>query len=103
VPSRVKRKRFFSGIRARIGVDEPANLDVVLIARARSARPARTGDLVLAERHLPRLGGTRSVRLKPVRRLVGTSGRFRVLLRVTATDAAHNQRTVTKRIRVRAS
>ena len=102
-PRTVTRKRFFAGISSRISVSEPSKLDVVLLARARSARAATTGDIVLAERHLRRSGATRSVLLKPVRRLVGTRRRFSVRFRVTATDAAGNRRTTTKTIRVRSS
>jgi hypothetical protein len=102
-PRRVTRKRFFNGISSRISVSEPASLDVVLLGRARSARVARTGDVVLAERHLGRSGRTRSVQLKPARRLVGPRRRFSVRLRVTATDAAGNRRTRTKTISVRSS
>jgi hypothetical protein len=102
-PRSVTRKRFFAGISSRISVSEPSKLDVVLLARARSARAARTGDIVLAERHLRRSGATRSVLLKPVRRLVGTRRGFSVRLRVTATDAAGNRRATTKTIRVRSA
>lgn len=102
-PRSLTRKRFFAGVSSRISVSEPSKLDVVLLARARSAHVARAGDIVLAERHLRRSGATRSVRLRPARRLVGTRRRFSVRLRVTATDAAGNRRTRTKTIRVRSS
>ncbi|HMJ95957.1 MAG TPA: DUF4394 domain-containing protein [Thermoleophilaceae bacterium] len=99
--SRLTRKRFFAGIASRISVGERASLDVVLLGRARSAHVARAGDVVLAERHLGRSRRTRTVRLKPARRLVGTKKRFSVRLRVTATDAAGNHRTAIKTVRVR--
>jgi hypothetical protein len=38
--------------------------------------------------------------MKPNRRLIGGARRFSVLLRVSATDAAGNSRTVSKTIRV---
>jgi hypothetical protein len=100
-PRRMKRARFFHGVVARISVGEEARLDVVLLGRARSARVARTGDIVLAERHLKRSARTRSLRLRPKRALVSRSARFSVRLRVTATDAAGNSRTRTLSIRVR--
>jgi hypothetical protein len=100
-PRRVTHKRFFAGIRPRIAVSEAASLDIVLIGRARSARVARAGDIVLAERHLPRSATTRSVRLRPKRALAARSRRFTVRLRVTATDAAGNRRTASRTIRVR--
>jgi hypothetical protein len=100
-PRRVTHKRFFAGIRSRIAVSEPASLDVVLLGRARSARVARAGDIVLAERHLSLSATTRSVRLRPKRALVARSARFSVRLRVTATDAVGNRRTKSRTIRVR--
>jgi hypothetical protein len=101
-PRRMKRKRFFHGVVARISAGgEVARLDVALLGRARSARVARTGDIVLAERHLGLSTRTRSLRLRPKRALVSRSRRFRVRLRVTATDAAGNSATKTRTIRVR--
>jgi Domain of unknown function (DUF4394)/Bacterial TSP3 repeat len=100
-PRRMKRKRFFHGVVTRISVGEAARLDVVLLGRARSARVARTGDIVLAERHLGLSARTRSLRLRPKRALVSRSARFSVRLRVTATDAAGNGATKTRTIRVR--
>jgi hypothetical protein len=100
-PRRVTRKRLLKGLRSRIAVDEAASLDVALLGRARSVRVARAGDVVLAERHLRRSARTRTVTLRPKRRLLATRGRFSVRIRVTATDAAGNRRTGTKTIRVR--
>ena len=100
-PRRITRKRLFKGVRSRIAVNEAARLDVALLGRARSVRVARAGDVVLAERHLRRSARTRTVTLKPKRRLLATRARFSVRLRVTATDAAGNSRTRTKTIRVR--
>ena len=100
-PRRATHKRFFAGLRSRIAVSEVASLDVVLLARARSARVAQAGDLVLAERHLGLSAATRSVRLKPKRALAARRGRFSVRLRVTATDASGNRRMKSRTIRVR--
>jgi hypothetical protein len=56
---------------------------------------------VLAEKHLKRSAKTRSVKLKPKRSLFGRAALpITVRLTVTATDAAGNRRTVTKKIRV---
>jgi hypothetical protein len=94
-------KRFFDGVRSRISVSEAAKLDVTLLASLKSASAAKAGDLVLAEKHLKRSRKTRSVRLKPRRSLFGRAFRpITVRLRVTATDAAGNRRTVTRKIRV---
>jgi hypothetical protein len=94
-------KRFFKGVRSRIKVSEAASLDVTLLASLNSASAAKAGDLVLAEKHLKRSRKTRSVKLKPKRSLFGrTFLPITVRLRVTATDASGNRRTVTKKIRV---
>ena len=94
-------ERFFNGVRSRISVGEAARLDVVLLASLNSASAAKAGDLVLAEKHLKRSRKTRSVKLKPKRSLFGrTFLPITVRLRVTATDAAGNRRTVTRKIRV---
>ena len=100
-PRRMKRKRFFAGVVTRIAVSEAARLDVVLLGRARTARVARAGDVVLAERHLGSSATTRSVKLRPTRALASRSARFSARLRVTATDAAGNRSTKTRTIRVR--
>ena len=94
-------ERFFKGVRSRIGVNEAASLDVALLASTNSASAAKAGDLVLAEKHLKRSRKTRSVKLKPKRSLFGrTFLPMTVRLRVTATDASGNRRTVTRKIRV---
>jgi len=94
-------ERFFKGVRSRIRVNEAASLDVALLASTNSASAAKAGDLVLAEKHLKRSRKTRSVKLKPKRSLFGrTFLPITVRLRVTATDASGNRRTVTRKIRV---
>jgi Domain of unknown function (DUF4394)/Bacterial TSP3 repeat len=100
-PRRITHKRFFAGVTSRIAVSEAARLEVALLGRARSARIARAGDVVLAERRLGLSVTTRSVRLRPRRALGSRSARFSVRLRVTATDAAGNRATKTRTIRVR--
>lgn len=102
-PRRITYTRLLKGLRSRIAVNERASLDVVLLGRARSVQVARAGDVILAERHLARSTRTRTVTLKPRRRLLATRARFSVRLRVTATDAAGNSRTKTRTIRVRLS
>jgi Domain of unknown function (DUF4394) len=101
VPSRVTRARFFNGITARISSGEAVRLEVALLGRARAVRIVRVGDVVFAERSLRLSAATRRVKLKPRRRLVGRAKRFTVRLRVLATDAAGNRRTVVRKIRVR--
>ncbi len=102
-PKRLSLRRFLRrGVSARVSPSEAVSLEVALLARARGARIARVGDLVLAERMLGVSSAARTVRLKPRRRLVGRARRFTVRLRVIATDAAGNRgRAVVRTIRVR--
>ena len=89
------------GVRPRVTVDEPSRLAFQLLGAPRSAVLARSFNLVLATRSL-RLGtGTRSVRLRPARALLGKRRRFSVRLVITATDAAGNRTTRRITIRVR--
>jgi len=100
-PGRLSPKRFRRGVVARITPNEPVSLELALLGRARTARIARAGDVVLAERNLTLSAASRRVRLKPSRRLVARAKRFTVRLRVIATDAGGNRVRVTRTIRVR--
>jgi Calx-beta domain len=100
VPARVRYARLLRGLRIGLRPNEAASLQAELLGSARLAVISRTGDLVLSARSLRRAGGRRTVLLKPSRRLLGTSQRFSVRLRVTATDAAGNRRVVQRTIRV---
>ena len=95
------RRSFLRGVTGRITPNEPVSMEVALLARARSAGLARPGDVVLAERNFAMSANRRSFRLRPNRRLVGRKRRLTVRLRIVATDAARNRRTVTRTIRVR--
>jgi len=90
------------GLTVRVVLSEPADLAASLFGRVRRATIARAGELVLAERsqrHAAR--GTRTLRLKPSARLLGRRRALRLVVRVTATDAAGNRRTVARTVRVR--
>ena len=103
LPKLVKRSRFMRrGLSVTVDRDERSSVVVELIARLRGARIARAGDIVLANRRLQMSDATRTVRLKPARRLRSRfSRRMRLLLRVTALDATGNTRTARRRITVR--
>jgi hypothetical protein len=90
------------GVRATVVADEPSTLRFELVGTASRVRLARAGDVVLAERTLPRAAGRRSATLKlPQRFRRGLSRRFSLAIRVTATDAAGNRAVTTRRLRVR--
>jgi hypothetical protein len=97
--SKLTRKAFLKGVSATITPNEPSSLEVTLLATARAATISRAANLTLATKTFA-AGGTRKVTLKPDRGLIGHARRFSALLRVMATDAAGNRRTVTTTIRV---
>ena len=101
VGATMSRARFLRGLRPSVSTNEAASLDVKLLATATRAVISRTRDLALAHRRFSAARGTRTVRIRPARRLVGASRRFTVRLRITARDAAGNRRTRTRTIRVR--
>lgn len=98
--SRYRRRAFLRGLRARIDCNERFAAKVTLTGRGVS----RAGGVVLVERSL-KLGGDRTVRLRPsarVRRALARLRRgFRVTVRVEARDAARNRKVATRRISVR--
>jgi hypothetical protein len=94
------RSRFLRGVRVRVWTNEACSLHVALVATARRAAVSRVGDLALAERSFARARGTRTVRVRPSRRLVGRARRLTVRLRVLAIDRAGNRRSTTRKIRV---
>jgi len=102
VASKLRRSRFVKGVRVKVRTNEAASLDASLIGSARRAVISRRNyDLTLAHRHSAAARGTRTLRLKPSRRLLGSARRFDVRLRVLAVDSAGNRRTATWTIRVR--
>jgi hypothetical protein len=95
------RARFLRGVRFSVATNEASSLQVTLLGSARRAVISRASyDLTLGRRTFARARGTRSVRVRPSRRLVGSARRFSVHLRVVAIDRAGNRRSVTRTIRV---
>jgi hypothetical protein len=101
VPRKVDVKSLKRGLRVGIRPNEASRLEVALLGSARRATIARSFNLTLASRKLGLSSARRTVRLRPSKRLIGDAQRFRVQLRVVATDAAGNRRTVTRKIAVR--
>jgi hypothetical protein len=100
VGRRVSRKALRAGLKVRVGADEPVAVEVELLVAPRRVTVARTPDLELARLSLPRQAGTRTVRLKPRRRLSGRRP-IQAQLRVVAYDGAGNRsaKTITFTIR----
>lgn len=90
-PKKVTLKRFLRGVTASATSDESAALDFEILAAPRSTRLRKAYSLILASKALDFGEGRRSVKLKPTRKLVGRSKRFKVRLRVTATDHGGNR------------
>jgi hypothetical protein len=100
---KVALRALLRGLKLTLSADEAASYDVTLAAKARSVEIARKrGDVILAEKSLARTDGERKLKLKPKRKLLKeTPNRFKVELRVEATDAAGNSDTVRRSIKVR--
>jgi hypothetical protein len=103
VPGSIARDVLLSrGVKVAVTPSEPAALECVLLGTIGTARLRATDNLTLARRTLPLRAGRRSVTLKPPRALVGRPARtVKVRLRITATDAAGNRRTVSRTIKVK--
>jgi hypothetical protein len=97
--SKLKLKSFLKAVSATVTPSESSSLAVDLLASARKASIAKAYNLVLATKSYGR-AGKRKIKLKPSRKLVGKARKFTVRLRIVATDAAGNRRTVTKTIKV---
>ena len=103
VPTRIARARLLRrGLRFAAGCDEACAVKIELIGRVRSARLASVGDLLLGRASLKIGTGLRKATVKVGRKLRPVVRRgARLRLRVTVTDAAGNNRVVTRKLRVR--
>lgn len=107
VRSSYSMKAFKKGITVRVATNETASLEATLAAKVTKATAARAAlagayNLELIGRKLSPGTGTRTIKLRPKSALFGTPRKsVRVKLRVVATDAAGNDRTVTKIITVK--
>jgi hypothetical protein len=89
------------GIRLRLTPNEPASFRASLLASVGAVRVA-ANELTLVSRSLRAAGGTRTLRLRPKRRLIRDAPRrFRIRLVVQATDAGGLTTTLRRTIRVR--
>ena len=99
---KIELRKLRRGLELTLTPDEAASYEVSLVGSARSVEIARKrGDVILAEKALARADGERKLTLKPKRKLLReTPNRFKVELRVEATDGAGNSDTVRKTIKV---
>ena len=101
VPARMKLRAFLRGVPVRFASSGRMAADFELLAFVRSAGvSAASFDLTLARRSLGFGSGTRRVSLRPSRKLVGRSRRFRARVLVTAVARDGSRIVLSKTIRV---
>jgi hypothetical protein len=100
MPKKLKLKALLRGLKVKARSNEPAAFVFELKGFARKVTLAKRFNLTLASKSLKLGTGSRSVKLKPSRKLLSHSRRFTVQVVVTATDAAGNHKTVTRTIKV---
>jgi hypothetical protein len=96
----VRRSGLKRGLKVRVGADEPISADLELLVAPRHVTIARAPDLALATQSLRRGSGTRTVTLKPRRRLTGKRP-IPALLRIVAYDSAGNRTATTIRFTIK--
>jgi Domain of unknown function DUF11 len=102
VPKSLTLKKFKKGFAVKVTPAEPMALDVGLLGTARQGALASAFDLQMFTRSLPRAAGMRTVKVKPAAKLIGKPTRkFKVRLRILATDAGGNQATTLRTIVVK--
>ena len=90
-----------TGLVLKVRPSEAASLVVVLEVSARRLLLANGFNLTLVSKSFGRSAAQRTVKLKPAKALVGLpTRRFTVRIRIVATDAAGNRRTVTRNVTV---
>ena len=98
----MRRAAFLKGLRARFSssIAMAAELELRAPVRATGVSVARRFELTLARRSLGFGTGERTAMLRPNRRLVGRSRRFRAQLRLTATARDGSRVSFLRTIRV---
>ena len=93
--SRLEKSNEYSSLKLAL------SYEVSLLASAKSVQIARKNEVVLASKAIDRTADPASVTLKPKRKLLKQApNRFKVQLRVEATDAAANTATASRTIKV---
>jgi hypothetical protein len=101
VPRTITLANLKKGLKASANPDEAASLTFELLAKPRSVTIAQAGDLVIAIRSLGAATGNRTATLKPSAKLLGKPKKsFSLRVRITATDAAGNRRSVVRTVKV---
>jgi hypothetical protein len=99
------KKLLSSGLRFKQSSNEPTAFTDELYGSVRTASlsglAAKAFNLRLAQAAFPLSAATRSVKLKPSRKLIGKRKRFTLQVNLTGTDGSGNRTTKTKTINVR--
>ena len=94
-------KQLAKGVKVKVATDEAASIEADLVAKAKSIEFARAGTAVtLASKSLELGSGERQLKLKPKRGVLKGADSLKAEVRVTATDAAGNETTAKKKIKV---
>lgn len=101
VRSSMSLRSFLKGVRVRVTRSEASTIEATLDAVARRATLVAAFNVSLASKRVALSTGTRTITLKPNRRLVAKAKRFRVRVSVVVEDAAGNRRTRSKTITVK--
>lgn len=100
--AKLKLKKLLKGVTVTVGADEPVSAEVTLLASPKQVSLGRAFELTLASGSLPLGDGPRTVNLKPKRKLIGKPAKkFKVLVRVVATDAEGNETTSDKSLKIK--
>lgn len=97
----IKVKQLLKGLKVRVVSNEPAALDAAALGSSSRVSLSRAYNVTLASARSPLAAGTRTLRLKPSKRLVGRARKFSVRVTVTATDASGNRSTRSAIVKVR--
>jgi hypothetical protein len=102
MPGSVRFKSFLKhGLTIEVSSSTPSTIVGSLLGRARNARLASVGELIVASRTLKNVTTHRKLLLRPSRPAIGRRRSLRLTVQVTATDAQGLQRTVTRKLNVK--
>ena len=107
-PKSITARAFRKGLKVRLSTDEPASFVAELRAKVKRSHgglafAGAVGEVTIGQGRLRRGTGTRSLTLKPSRKLAkAVRGKpLRLVVRVVATDAAGNETSAARKVRVK--
>ena len=107
-PASITARAFRRGLKVKLSTDEPASFVAELRAKVKRSHgglafAGAVGEVVLGQGRLKRGTGTRSLTLRPSKKLAkAVRGKpLRLVVRVVATDAAGNETSAARKVRVK--